>query len=529
MFSFLRRKAHVSSLYVWLTAGGIFSLKSLFILLMPMRALASILWLIDDTFIEMRVARNIALGGGFSLDGIHPTTGAPFLWIYLTSLNHFLPTADAAIRATLIESTLFGAFATVAVFYLALKFTESRRVAWTAFLLSTLTATAFTNAMNGMETSFYTLVVLLSLAAFFDIGRPARWSSFQWGCVIGLLAGITTMTRGDGLFLLVSMIVYKMYQYWVAPAREKKDHIMSLVGILMVAGACFAFFMGWQLIQTGSPFPGNQVGRRELSLDLHGFSFDAFSLPTYVRIVAWNVFQLEELLTFATGSSILALVAFTSGLLQKKLRPLAVVSGMYLGIFFVLLVAYQWYFPDFHGLRYLNTAAHLAFIFVAFLLWQLPLEVWKKTAVVSLALCIGVFANYKHYQLGSRIHWGKNLSYIGFPSEEKSKIFWATIDWMKANLPAGTIVGVRDYGRVSMFTDVLVQDLAGNIDPAAAQALNNGTLKEYLRSRNVEYLLIPTLEQRQDKLYQYLHSEMNMTLVPDAPRSPGQNLYKIIW
>lgn len=526
---FLNRKTAPSNVPVWTIAGLVFAVKSAFILFIPMRALASITWLIDDTFIEMRVARNIAMGHGFSLDAVHQTTGAPFLWMYLTSLNHFLPGKDAAIRATLIESTLFGALATVVVFYLALKLTQSRPVAWTAMLLSTFTATAFTNAMNGMETSFYTLVVLLSIATFFNIGRPAKWSSFQWGCVIGLFAGITTMTRGDGIFLLVALVFLRLYQWWVSSKHERKELAKSLAGILLIAGACFAFFMTWQLVQTGSPLPGNQVGRRELSLDLHGFSYDNFSLPVYLKIVAWNVFQLDELLSITVGSSLLALVAFVSGSLQKKLRALGVITAVYLGIFYVLLVAYQWYFPDFHGLRYLNTSAHIFFIFIAFLLWQLPLEAWKKTAVVSLAVCIAVLASYRHYQLSSRMHWGTNLSYYGYPGEEKSKIFWATIDWMNENLPEGTLVGVRDYGRVSMFTKVLVQDLAGNIDPGAAQALNNGTLEEYLKSRKVEHLLIPTLEERSDKLYQYIYKEMKLQPVKDAPHSPGQNLYKIIW
>ena len=107
--------------------------------------------------------------------------------------------------------------------------------------------------------------------------------------------------------------------------------------------------------------------------------------------------------------------------------------------------------------------------------------------------------------------------------------FWSTMDWMNEHLPKNTIVGMRDYGRASMFTDVRIQDLAGNIDPKAVFALNNGTLKEYLKKRNVEYMLIPSLEQRPDKLYQYIFSQMHLEMVKDAPRSPTQNLYKIIW
>ena len=526
----LMRSTSSSSWRVGLTAGVVFLLKALFILLTPMRGLASTIWIIDDSFIEMRVARNLALGHGFSLDGLHPTTGAPFLWTYLTSLNHLLLDKDAAIRATLMETALFGALATIVVFSIALKLTQDRRIAWTAFLLSTFTANAFFNAMNGMETTFFTLFVLLSIGAFLGIGKPAGWSPFAWGCVTGLLAGITTMTRGDGLFLLLSLLCLKLYEWWAAPERERRNHALSLLGILLVAGICFSVFMGWQLAQTGSPFPGNQVGRRGLSLALHNFSFEHFSLARYLQIVGWNVFQLEDLLTIATGGSLLALTAFVSGSLHKRLRPLSIISVIYLGIFFTLLVAYQWYFADFHGLRYLNPAAHILFIYIAVLLWQLPVEFWKKGSVVFLGACVAVLATYKHYQLNSRVRWAPYMSYIGRPDPAMNKVFWATIDWMNTPLPPGTIVGVRDYGRVSMFADVVLQDLAGNIDPPAAAALENGTLKDYLKQRNVEYLVIPTLEQRKDKLYQYLHGELHLELVPGAPQSPpAQNLYKIIW
>jgi len=529
---FFRRKTppSPSHLYVWLMAGAVFLVKSLYILLTSMRGLASLTWLIDDSFIEMRIARNIALGSGFSLDGLHPTTGAPFFWIYLTSFNHLLLGKESAIRATLMESALFGALATVVVFFIALKLTEDRRVAWTSFLLSTFTANAFFNAMNGMDTAFFTLFVLLSLGAFLGVGKPARWSPLAWGCVTGLMVGITMMTRGDGLFLLIGLGAYKLYVWWAAPPHERREHGRFLLGMLLVSGICFSIFMGWQLMQTGSPFPGNQVGRRELALALHGFSFDRFSLLPYLKIVVWNIFQLEDLLTIATGGSLLGLVAFLSGSLQRRLRPLGVISGIYLGIFFLLLVGYQWYFANFHGLRYINPAAHILFIFIAQFLWQLPLEFWKRGTVVFLGLCIAGFATYKHYQMSSRLPWAPYVSYIGRADPEKNRIFWSTLDWMRDNLPPDTVVGIRDYGRASMFTDVRIQDLAGNVDPEVAFALDRGNLKDYLRQRNVQYLLIPSLEQRRDKLYQYLHTQMRLEPVAGAPKPPLlPSLYKIVW
>lgn len=526
---FFRKKAPVSSVYVWLTTAVILAVKSLWVFLLPMRGIASTTWLIDDSFIEMKIAQNVGQGIGFSLDGIHATTGAPFFWIYLTSLNHVLFGSDLAIRMTLIESAILGALAAVLVFHIALKLTEDRRIAWTAFLLSSLTANALLNALNGMDTALFTFLVMLTVACFLGIGKPAKWSGFSWGCVTGLVLGLTLMTRGDGIFVAFALGCAKLYEIYKAPLWAKKEQVHALGGIVLVSGICFALFMTWQLLQTGSPLPGNQVGRRGLALAWHNFSFDHFSLPQYLRIVVWNIFQLDELVSIATGSSLLMLTAFVFGVAQKRLRILGIFTILYVDIFFALLVGYQWYFANLHGLRYINPASHLFFIFTAALLWQLPVQRWKGPAAIFLMSCVIVLAGYKHYQMSSRLPWAQYMSYVGVPNPEKAQEFWGTIDWISENLPPDTIVGVRDYGRISMFGDVLIQDLAGNIDPHVAVALNDGTLDEYLRKLNVEYLFIPNLEMRTDVLYQYLHKNLRLEQVKEAPPSPTQLLYKIIW
>ncbi len=526
---FFRKNVPPHALYVWFTAGVVLVLKALFILFSSIRGLSSTTWIIDDSLIEMKVAMNLGQGHGFSLDGLHATTGAPFLWIYLTSINHMFFAKDAAIRATFIESSLLGALATVVVFYIALKLTQDRRIAWTAFLLSTFSANAFFEAMNGMDTALFTLLVLLGISTYLGIGKPAKWSAFAWGCVIGLVLGLTVMTRGDGLFLIASIGCVELYEWWKASKHDRKKHLHTLAGIAVVAGICFAIFMAWQLIQTGSPFPANQVGRRQLSLDFHNFSFDHFVLSAYLNIVAWNVFQLEDLVTIATGGALLVLAAFVFGLFDPKLRKLSMISVIYIGVFFTLLVGYQWYFADLHGLRYINPAVHIFFIYVAYLLWQLPIARGKKTAIILIATCFVISGNYKHYQMCSRFRWAPAMSYIARPNLVKNTAYWATIDWMNANLPAGTIVGVRDYGRVSLFTKVRVQDLAGNIDVESAKTLKNGTMDQFLKDRKVEYLLIPPADNRQDKLYQYLRSHLHLEQVADAPTTPDEALFKIIW
>jgi hypothetical protein len=518
---------HVTAM--WAVVVMVFLAKLALILSSTTRELASTIWISDDAIIEMAVARNIANGLGFSLDGINPTTGAPFLWIYLSSLNHMFFGLDGAFKFTLIENGIFGSLATVLTFFTARKISGSNAVAWIAFLLSTFTANAFFNAINGMETSMFTLFVVGAVATFFDVGRPLRWSPFAWGCVTGAFLGLTMLTRGDGIFITATLGLVQMFAIWKSAGKERQAHLQPLIGMVVVAGLCFGGFMLWQLFQTGSPFPDNQVGRRGMSMSLHNFTFEEFSLSRYLAIVGWNAFQLETLIRIAIGSSVLGLVALGSALLQPAYRRFAVVTGIYSFIFFTLLITYQWYFPDFHGLRYLNAAAHLFFVLMAIFLWQLPNSPWKKTVVGVLTASIILIAGYRHYDLGAHMPWGKYLSYISRPSAEDQQTFWGLIDWMDENLPEGTVVGVRDYGRVTLFTDLAIQDISGNIYPQAIVTLNNGTLDEYLKSRGINYLLIPSLEMRQDKLYRYLHNEMTLERVPGAPDSPTQLLYKIVW
>lgn len=514
---------------IWWIMIGVFLLRCAWIFWTSIRGIASTSWLIDDSFIEMKIAMNLGQGHGFSLDGIHPTTGAPFFWIYLTSLNHVFFGMATAIRMTLVESTLFGALSSVLTYAIAQVATKDRRIALVAFLLSTFTANAFFNGMNGMDTTLFTFFVLLAVALELGAWRKPTMTPFAWGCLVGLAIGLACMTRGDGIFIAMSIVLVRTYQWYRAGSSERALHRSHLLGLLLIAGLCFSFFMGWQLLKTGSPFPGNQVGRRALALSLHNFSFDEFSLPRYLSIVLWNIFQLEEILTVAMGSTILGVIALLAALSKRELKSLALITGIYTAVFFTLLVGYQWYFANLHGLRYVNPAAHLLFVFVAWLLWNIPLDRWRTVFVSVSTLGLCVFASYKHYQMVTRLPWAQYMSYLGKPDPEKNAEFWGTVDWMRENLPPGTVVGVRDYGRASLFTTARIQDIAGNVDPPVVEALDNGTLKGYLKQKNVEYLLIPSLEIRQDKLYQYIHSNMNLKLVEAAPKSPTQYLYKINW
>lgn len=508
-------------------ATTVFLIKAVFLATAPLRGLGMTSWIIDDTFIIMRVARNVALGHGFSYDFTHATTGAPPLWTYITSVNHLLPSFEWALRITFIETTLFASLATLVVFLLARKI-AGEYAAWTAFLLATFTGNAFFEAMNGMDTSLFTLTAVASMAMYAGVFRPSRWSDATWAAATGAMIGLTCLLRGDGIFVLGAIGLIEL----IGIAKTKTHRISKLKNLSMltaIALLCIAMLIGWQLIRTGTPFLGNQVGRRELAMSLHGFSFDHFVTATYLKIVGWNVFQLEKLVTIATGSSLLALAALGAGLFKKERRVLAAVTGVYMTAFFCALVAYQWYFPDLHGLRYINPAVHLLFVFVGALFADLFVGTWGRRFLSVFVATVIVLSNYAFYDLVTHLVWEDGMTFTAHPSPEAEKNTWATIDWVTKNLPKDSVIGVRDHGRFALFTDRPTQDLAGNIDPRIPLLARTSGLKEYLKNVGLDYVLIPSLETRKDLIYQVLFKDLKLEKVVDAPGYRDTYLYKVIW
>lgn len=520
--SFLQRNGVVIGV-----AAAVFLLKALYLLMTPTLALGMTSWIIDDTFIIMRVAKNIAAGLGFSYNGIDPTTGAPPFWTYLTALNHVLFSFDRAIQMTFVLSEFFAALATLVTFAIALRVTKDRLIAWTAFILVTFSANAFFEAMNGMDTALFTFCVVLTVAAYLGMGLDRIRNAWLRGALIGVPAGLSMLVRGDGIFI-AGAVAFSLLFELVFNRSARKQILQTLVGFCLVCATFFALLIGWQIIRTGSPFLANQVGRREIALAWHGMENGVTSAAQYLRIVIWNDFQMEKLLTVAMGSSLLALLGLLYGLKQKETRPLSFITTIYCGTFLGMLVVYQWYFPDFHGLRYINPSVHLLYIPVAVIFVRL-LE--RKVLIGIATILTLTLSAYSFYDLLNHMPWAADLSLTGRPTEQQLHAYWAPYRWPQEHLPAGSVVGVRDHGRFALFTDLPVQDLAGNIDPMMPLKVKEGdkAVREYLKSKNVDYLFIPSLEQRTDNLYTVLHRALILERVQDAPSTYNQNLYRIIW
>lgn len=515
-------------------ALALFIVKTLFLALTPLRALVMSPWLIDDSFIVAEVARNIALGHGFSFDGTHATTGVSMLWTYLTSIDHLLTLdvsryffKEIAVKMTLILSTFFGSLCTIVVFLLGKKL-DGVRAGWAAFALTSLMPVLFFNAMNGMETSFFSLFIILAIAS-----GSGAWAispnAFKQGLWTGLFAGLAILTRADAIFVIAAYLLMQGCR-WIFDRANRKTVMRETLGFILTMGICFAVLLVWQMILSGSPFPDNQIGRRAIALQKHGFDYAHFSFLTWAKIVVWNVFEAEKLWSLALGSSLLGLFGFLVPLLRKETSRIAALTGIYLLLFCAMLVCSQWYFPDFHGLRYFNAGAYILILFTAIMVAKIDNATWSRFTGSLFCVAVLTLGWYNFYDYVRSFPSFKQMALFGQRSVPVQNEFWAGLDGFK-EISEGSVIAARDHGRLAFFTDRSVQDIAGIIDPAVLRHWKDGTLGTYLVERRVSYVLLPDSKPGATTIYQAIHDQLHPSLVSNAPTQEitGYRLYAVHW
>ncbi len=503
--------------------------KLAFVFATPLREVSMSAWLLDDSYITMRVARNVGLGLGFSFDGVHPTTGVSPLWTYLTAAFHAFAGRDVAATLTLLASTAFGGVAAALTFDIARSWTKNAAVAWTSLVLVLLMPVQFFNALNGMETAFFTSLLLGAFALFLRMDDAKK--PMLHGLGTGVLLGAAFLTRADAVFAIAAVGLVAAIR-WIREPSSRGRVFGWLAGVAIAVACCAAAFLVWQWLQSGSWHPDNQVGRRSIALAKHSFDFGHFSLPRYLAIVAWNVFQLEDLWSLSLGASLLGLLGAVHVLSDHRTSAFGWLTVAYTFLFGITLVGYQWYFPDFHGLRYLNPASHVALVAVAALAVRASDgAVARRYALPAFVAATLALSWYRYYDLARSPAWAQDMGLFGQSSPERQESFWGTFDCINEHLPANAVIAARDHGRLSYFTDRRVQDIAGILDPGVLAAQANGELPSYLRSRGVGYVFLPEHKDGVDNIFEDLRAALRLTPVAACPpRNPSEyRLYKISW
>ena len=195
----------------------------------------------DDAYITFRYARNIVEGVGFVYNpGEHVLGTTTPLYTLVLSLFAFILSPAAIPWTAVALNALSDALSAVLVFKLVKEFAESDGVAWTSSISFAFAPLSVTAAVWGMETSFYTMLLLLT---YYFGAKGATHKA-------ALVSGLALLTRPDASILVLLIFGSILIVRKKIPFTE--------LGLFLVLIAPWLVF-SW--LYFGSPVPNSFIAK----------------------------------------------------------------------------------------------------------------------------------------------------------------------------------------------------------------------------------------------------------------------------
>lgn len=410
---------------------------------------------LDDAWIHLTYARNVALHGEWSFRLGHGSAGSTSpLWTGLLAIGFLL-------RLAPYFWTFFLGWAALSLTAIRAEDIARRvlptyrpRLPWVGLFLALAWHLTW-SAVSGMETLLHGLLILTVLGMLLE--RSRRYLT------LGLLAGLSVWVRPDGLTLLGPILFTAFLQE--ANWRERGS---ALLKVLLGFGALFVFYLLFHLMLSGTPMPNTYYAKqaeyaaawlsRPLSARLMAYLFPMLASP-FVAVVPGFFLWVYRLIRERNWGGMAGVIWFAG----------------YAGVYLARLPAYQ------HG-RYILPA------FPSLYLWGL----------LGMAACLTSPRVNQHLSFLWRVltitlvvlfQWlgaAQNARDVAFIETQMVQ----TAHWLNENLPANALLAVHDIGAIGYFTQNPLIDMAGLITPDVVPFIRDESrLAEYLDASGAEYLV----------------------------------------
>ena len=423
---------------------------------------------LDDSWIHLHFARNLAQGAGFVYNPGHPVSGstAP-LWTLILAAGAAIAGASPAMAKTLGAAAAVGA--ALVVRRAAIAFGAPPPTALVAAIALLWTPPVAWGALSGMEV---TLAAALVAAALLALARDATWLTASAGALAAL-------ARPEALVLVPLLAVAR-------PLTARRA--LAFVAVTL---AVLAPFVAFSYATVGRPLPATAMAKVEGGLLgwLAGLSEPA--AVTWLRRpydfgVEWLRWLLEThvLLPLAVPGVALAWWRCGRALGVVALALVAHPLGM------ALLAPYRG--PGFQEGRY---STHLLPIAVVVLAAALGKGVRPHAAALAVPLVAAVIALVP---AADRYAW--SVQNINAMQVHLGR-------WLDAHTPKSATLAVNDIGAIAFFSRRPVIDLMGLVTPEILPYRREGEagVMRYVAQRCPDYVVVfpawfPRLSGRRDLL-----------------------------
>jgi len=435
----------------------------------------------DDAFYYFEIARNIVSGHGPTFDGVNPTNGYHPLWMILI-LPFFKMFSVGGIydigpvAAVLIFSVFINALTGIVLYRIVSRYTDNVWIKTLSLFIWFFNPYTIVESLNGLETSlsiFLIATFFLSVLRFSERRTIARLAAF------GAVGGLMMLARLDNVIYFAAVLLYLL----VTEINREKIKRVLIAGI--IASIIVAPWLVWNKAQFGMFFTSSSVTSTMVNHVLieqdHGPGF----LQKAKAVIYSTHYQYEnilqqtaapELFLLLLGALLMYLAAKYMGnlaLLYRELRsrPEFYLFIGFLGIFIanasIRWVGRSWYFMAFNIF-----VAVLAAWFLNRVKDAIPFK--RVSFVLALVLISGFYF----------ISWEKHISGSQIAQQEMIESAF----WMNENLPTGTKIGVFNAGIQGYFSSHQIVNLDGLVNNAAAEAMKERRLWQYIKNENIEYI-----------------------------------------
>ncbi|MEP6774750.1 MAG: hypothetical protein ABJA50_04065 [Chloroflexota bacterium] len=398
--------------------------------------------LVDDAYIFLRYAHNLASGAGLVFNPGDPVEGytSP-LWTLLMVVPALLH-VDLPVSA-MILSSLFGLATLFAVFFFCRKhFAPYKGKEWLAvvppLILATNPSFEFW-AWSGMDTSLFTFLFFITFRLFLEQVNDAKLMIGS-----GLCFFLTAFARLDILALLP---VYLFCIFFVT--RQSRPLFWRKLISFVSPGLLLALHFVWRYSYYGSWLPNTYYAKVGVPLGVllqKGLAYTTDFLAAYALYVAITVI-------------IILLLARLSGSM-----PAARKLGVAITVTWLAYVTYVGgdHFAMFRF--YVPILPVLAYIFVSFIPWVIARTATfspRSHTLIATLLMVGVF-------LGNfMVYW----SHDGERARQEVELAGNWVDvgqWLKDNTPRDSSIASMVIGAISYYSELHTYDLLGLTDKEIA-------------------------------------------------------------
>jgi len=433
----------------------------------------------DDTYYTLTIARSIAHGHGPTVDGHTLTSGfQALLGFLMVPVFWVTDNPDTALRLDLAFLVVVDTATIVVLAWVAYRL-AGRVAAVAAAALWAISPVAVSTALGGLETSLAILCAIALVALWmWTNDRP----STRRAVVVGVVAGLTVLARVDTVVLVALLIAL---QLWRGPRR--------LVVPGAVAGALvLAPWWLWCTLQFGTPVPTSGRAAHDLA-PVRPFAREG--MAQVAGAVAGGPFDVwRSLREWLNDHPVTGMVVFwllvavlvAIGVWWARRRVMPQLAAAALPAFAAgLLVFYAWFGVVWYFTRYLAPVACVVTLVLAVGIarvsrtrgvWRIP--AFTATAVVVLVGSVAAVRADSH-----------NLT-ATTPSDLDHATGYRDAALTVVRRPAtGEKLGAWQSGAFGYYANdrITVVNLDGVVNPDAADARRDHRLPEYIRRQHVDW------------------------------------------